>query len=230
MNAMSLPQAGVSASALPDASPGARDIGRTKDLYAVWRAVFDRARAVEFVRGEASWLSSSVQAYGRHESRDEHPTFANVSASGRFAIDSRTGASAMLTAAGAGPTWAMPPPNSAKTPAPTVGSIGPERMELARDLAVARTNRRVVPELPVQVPPATGDSVSVFVRSSGIAIVVRDSAIAEPDAVRCAFETAFSLLGQRAALKHLTLNGRTLYQQGDPPICAAHASSLVFAV
>jgi hypothetical protein len=61
----------------------------------------------------------------------------------------------------------------------------------------------------------SAETVSVFSRGTGIAIVVRDSSLSPEEALRSAFETAQQLTGRRSALGLLTLNGHILYQQAS---------------
>jgi hypothetical protein len=68
------------------------------------------------------------------------------------------------------------------------------------------------------------------VQGSTVAIVIRDMALSDPQAVSCAFETARWLTGRTAALQRLVLNGRTIYQQPGSSGLHAPASgrALVF--
>jgi hypothetical protein len=66
---------------------------------------------------------------------------------------------------------------------------------------------------PAAAPLASTESVSVLVHAGTVAIVVRDPAVSAQEALHCAFETAAELTGRRRALRSVTLNGRTLYQQ-----------------
>lgn len=59
------------------------------------------------------------------------------------------------------------------------------------------------------------ESARVFVHGAVVTVVVRNSTLSDQDAINIAFETARELTGQRSALVHLTLNGRTLYQQAE---------------
>ena len=76
------------------------------------------------------------------------------------------------------------------------------------------------------VPAAANppESVSVYVRDSLVAIVVRDASLTDQNAMQCAFATAQALTGQRAALQRLTLNGKILYQQ-PPDLSASPAGA-----
>jgi hypothetical protein len=84
---------------------------------------------------------------------------------------------------------------------------------------------------PVATEQSAADSVNVFVHGSAVAIVVRDPAISDHEAVQCAFETARKLTGQGTGLVQLTLNGRILYQQPiqSPTTGALPSAALVFA-
>lgn len=72
------------------------------------------------------------------------------------------------------------------------------------------------------------DSVRVYVDGAAVAIVVRDAALSQQDAVRYAFDTAQQLTGQRSSLSRLTVNGRTLYHAATSESHAAASSSTRF--
>ena len=91
------------------------------------------------------------------------------------------------------------------------------------------TPMELLSSAPVQT--AAAQSESIFVQGSTVAIVIRDTALSDPQAVSCAFETARWLTGRTAALQRLVLNGRTIYQQpGSSGVDAPAAGrALVFA-
>jgi hypothetical protein len=74
----------------------------------------------------------------------------------------------------------------------------------------------------------TDEAVSVFMQGGSVTINVRDAVLTEDEALRCAFETARTLTGERAALRALILNGRTVYRQSPPPAATA-SPTLIFA-
>lgn len=71
------------------------------------------------------------------------------------------------------------------------------------------------------------ECVSVFVRESGVSIVVRNSAMTEHEALQSARRVSLELRGNGSALRELTLNGRVVYRHGAAD--AANRSSLLFA-
>jgi hypothetical protein len=113
--------------------------------------------------------------------------------------------------------------------APTVGYGA----ALDSDAEIASARPRALEEMlsSVATEQSAADSVNVFVHGSAVAIVVRDPAVSDHEAVQCAFETARKLTGQRTGLVQLTLNGRILYQQQvqSPTTGALPSAALVFA-
>jgi hypothetical protein len=156
---------------------------------------------------------------------------------------------AILSVQGNGPAFAPAYPAQASTPnaatraegllAPPASRVEtglrPAGMPDATQAPAASETASTAEAMPVQethsTEPSAGigaDSVNVFVRGSMVAIVVRDAAIGDAEAVNCAFETAQKLTGQRAALRQLTLNGRVLYQQPIDATADLPRASLVF--
>lgn len=72
---------------------------------------------------------------------------------------------------------------------------------------------------------APRESVQVHCSDGAVFVTVRDAGLAPADAIRCSLETAYALRGERAALRRVSLNGRTVYQRpgavpgggGGPP-------------
>lgn len=112
-------------------------------------------------------------------------------------------------------TW-LPAGEGAQSDA-LAGPRGASGVAAAPNAAEATSEMEMTPALDLELAAAPGemgrDSVNVFVRGSMVAIIVRDTAIEDTEALDCAFETAQKLTGVRAALQQLTLNGRVLYQQ-----------------
>lgn len=241
-----------------NATPGPIDLSGAGDLYAVWKSVFERARAAQSATNETRG-SQGLDAAGDRGLRDggaqrmPQPLEGSASRerSGSAAACAPAGLGAgqattavvaqaatedIATAARSGaridaPALAAPtilPGGCTPFGAPPPGTRmadGGSACETARgSQAVQRLS-----SAPAQA--AAADSVSVFVQGSAVAIVVRDAAISEPDALRCGFETARALTGQGAGLVQLTLNGRHLYRQpGASPFRPAQSgSALVFA-
>lgn len=63
-------------------------------------------------------------------------------------------------------------------------------------------------------PPAD-EVVQVFHNDGVVAIVIRDLALGDDVALRCALETARQLAGDPRALRQVTLNGRSIFRSAD---------------
>src|SRR5207245_9740078 len=63
-------------------------------------------------------------------------------------------------------------------------------------------------------PPAD-ELVQVFHNDGVVAIVIRDLALGDDVALRCALETARQLAGDPRALRQVTLNGRSIFRSAD---------------
>lgn len=79
--------------------------------------------------------------------------------------------------------------------------------------AIAASPPRSVRSTPDELPAA--ESVRVFQDAAGLQVVVRHVCMSADSAVWCAMETARQLTGDRRALQHVTLNGRTVYASSD---------------
>jgi len=80
------------------------------------------------------------------------------------------------------------------------------------DRTVASTGRPVDAEraAPTSWPP---ESVQVRCHDGAVDVIVRDAGLAPADAIRCSLETAYALRGERAALRRVSLNGRTVFER-----------------
>ena len=69
------------------------------------------------------------------------------------------------------------------------------------------------------------ESVQVRCHDGAVFVIVRDASLAPAEAIRCSLETAYALRGERAALRRVSLNGRTVFERpaaapsagGGPP-------------
>jgi hypothetical protein len=75
------------------------------------------------------------------------------------------------------------------------------------------TLRALTPSQLAEALPVTAESVVVSIEGASVAIAVRDATLSDEHALRTGFEAARKLSGRSAALRQLTLNGRTIYQQ-----------------
>ena len=80
------------------------------------------------------------------------------------------------------------------------------------DRAVASTGQPVDTE---RAAPTTcpRESVQVRCHDGAVDVIVRDAGLAPADAIRCSLETAYALRGERAALRRVSLNGRTVFER-----------------
>jgi hypothetical protein len=105
--------------------------------------------------------------------------------------------------------------------------LAPEDIELAAP-AVKRALPSAEAASAAPERASTDESVSVFMQGGAVTISVRDADLREDEALRCAFETARTLTGERATLRALMLNGRTVYRQ-MPRAEVADTPTLIFA-
>ena len=209
-----------------DSSPQApADIGRAEDVYAAWKAVFERSRAVESTRdGAHTFERDARQPRGESPVRS-HASDAQTGSSRNDAPgsndDLRTEASRSSRAGVSSQTIARSVSGSNMQSAPWSGSSSARLLQPnasnGKSVAAESGSARVAPEpagaLPGSPQPAPAEWVQVFVRGTAVAIVVRDTSLSADEAMQCAFQTARELTGRSDALRHLTLNGRTIYQQ-----------------
>jgi hypothetical protein len=86
------------------------------------------------------------------------------------------------------------------------------------------------PSTTAEAEPCPGkDTVNVFVHEAAVTIVVRDSALSDEKALRSGLEAARQLAGHGGALRRLTLNGRTLYQNDLGSVAVDDTSRIGFA-
>jgi hypothetical protein len=55
--------------------------------------------------------------------------------------------------------------------------------------------------------------VQVRCHDGAVFVIVRDASLAPAEAIRCSLETAYALRGERAALRRVSLNGRTVFER-----------------
>ncbi|HKU15156.1 MAG TPA: hypothetical protein VJQ52_12230 [Steroidobacteraceae bacterium] len=210
--------ASLGAQGLPQAPV---DIGRAEDVYAAWKAVFANSRAVEQAHDDASQLHRDAdQASG--EPRERSVTeFVQAGSSGDGVSNARSSAGKTVSVEAA--TLAKPvakevaggrtQPTASASSTTLQRSVVVDRQAADRKgsgpHAAERANE--TPESPAQ--PADAESVQVFLRGTSVAIVVRDTLLTADEAMHCALQTARELTGRSDTLRHLTLNGRTIYQQ-----------------
>jgi hypothetical protein len=232
----------VSTSQLPVSPDGAgawriaTDGGRGEDLYAVWNSVFEdmQLRRDEPDTGQPAHPQFSQQpsaTQAAFQGPAQEVAFAGLAAgtdrdhveritpvrdelqpavpSAAVAADDlpQSTAGTETASASTNARWAIA---AAAADGPGVrasASAVKERSEVPQD-QIARASTHGECLLP-------DESAQVFVHAAGVAIVVRNSALSDGDAVNSAFETARELTGRRSALVHLTLNGRALYQQAE---------------
>lgn len=229
--AVQLSEIAMLAPAARSAPQASLDVARAEDVYALWKEAFEHMRAVEVPHDEPA--PSAAQA--RELSND----FA--------ARDPERYSPSVDFIEQAGPaTLAIPP--IIRTVAAASHCADGAQTDLAASRGIG-SNPSPVAQLPMSIRhrasapaskcdghitsnaapalSAASEAVSVFVRGAAVTIVIRDAALSAHDALHGAFETARELTGQRAALRHLRLNGRTLYQHGDHSTRAG--SMLVFA-
>jgi hypothetical protein len=239
----------VTASATPEAFAAAVKAPRLEasvasELNVLWRSVFERVHAAERQHdqgsepprsGVAARSARNAQAFAL-----DAETNSNAGADGLerwhpaasrphsnlppLCGGGQGGGAAASVASNAQPLASTPEsPIVSVTlvhPLARDAQVGPPPAERARPADVAPRAR---------APSAdTGEAVNVFVQQGVVAIAVRNARLTDDEALRCAFETACTLAGERAALQELTLNGRTVYRQSPPPDSAA-SPTLAFA-
>lgn len=84
-----------------------------------------------------------------------------------------------------------------------------------------------------RAPPASGarEFVHVRCRDGAVFVIVRDAGLSPAAAIRCSLETAYALRGERAALRRVSLNGRTVFERPEaaPSTAAGPPGRLCFA-
>ena len=222
---------------------------KAQGISAAWQAVFASSHSPADAGGappDASMARSDEQPAGPH-SQEDRASVPDASAHNEDAClpEAATGIGigqpragmalpSRLAPAQSSPLRSGPPlPVPVHTEAAPMQPATPWRdarggidatAQRARDQIASEASAR--PGL--QDPPASLESVSVFIRSDAVDVVVRDADVSDQDALSCAFETARELTGQRTALRRLTVNGRTLYRhEGDDT--RRSASTFMFA-
>lgn len=222
--------AALAESAVTAREPGAvaaeRVVEAARDVYSLWKSIFERARPSE---GRAS--SEGTPAVIVHSSRpqfaiagaDQQQTLSPWADSGVDSVrvprrlvpateiqsQGRAGeAGAAMAVRSGGATGIVDP-----APLPFISRqpLRPHDIETAQ--AELHGGSASDPSYRERAAtPLTRDSVNVFVNGLAVTVIVRDAEIPASAALQCAFETARELTGRRAALQRLTLNGRMLYQ------------------
>jgi hypothetical protein len=222
----------------------AEDPDRAEDLHAVWKAVFEH---VKVLRERTDGPGSDVAA-------DPAPQGGGIEA------DAASTSGTHLTHRAAVPI-ARPVSTPFVAPPASVAGVANDRAEGAAVAVLAlpsapglssgaraalpglrassddnhATTAQSASERPTRfdmAPAPASSAVSVFTHGDAIAIVARDATLSDPQALQLAFEVAQQVSGQRSALQHLTLNGRTVYRQGPgaaQDAASPQAARLVFA-
>jgi hypothetical protein len=218
------------------------DGGRGEDLYSLWNSVFDGMHVVDSgpnaeqpapqlpfqglvqvgVQARVEAHMSDTEVAGKLSPADERQVAM------QSAVDAADNALHASTAAATDTSDAVV---VAITPVATDDADAPNAQastSTAQETLGASQDRLASSDVERLV---SDESAHVFVRGAAVAIVVRNPALSDQDAINSAFETAHELTGQRSALLRLTLNGRTLYEQADEvgERGATPASALVFA-
>jgi hypothetical protein len=236
-------QALVSGSSQHD-RPAPFDPAGAQNLYAIWQEIFERAHAAgsgDRGAAPAAHDSSSERLSTEPSQQQREQSQRSVDAAAEL---SPAPTSSLAVAAAGSPhrsvsgTRLEPGASESVAAATLNGSQVPAKGQIPiNDAPRAPAHHAALqaskPSTQLSLAESTAvsaESVLVFVRGALVTIVVRDATIAEEDALQGAFETARELTGQRAALQQLTLNGRTLYQQGETSASTAPASAAwVFA-
>jgi len=232
------------APALPCAGP-------CDDLYAHWTSVFERAQATQPRPDRTDAAVAGAPAGPCGEAGDRAPSgpaprvvvatppAAPVSDAAWARPLGRPGRLEQAEAAACGP-----PGPQARAPSPAVthkGSQPPDRWRAADPTgcvagasapgfpAMAARCRRTGRTTSTPSQPISPESVSVFTRGTKVAVVVRDAALTDREAMHCALEAAYQLTGQRGSLHLLTVNGRTLYRPPGPAGTLPRAASAALA-
>lgn len=207
----------------------ASDVAGERDLYSLWKAVFERAGASAASDSPVAYPQSvgqtaaggvHVNTSGSRESAcSSEPVIdlrsgADSAATQSIAARAPAAAVARLVASSAG---AMPSNVlsggavfTRQVPALATPPHSPDVFETAQVLQQVWLRAAAG-----ALPTAAAESVNVFVSGAAVAVVVRNASLSDEGALRCAFETARELTGESAALEQLTLNGRTVYYRGE---------------
>jgi hypothetical protein len=204
----------------------------TEDLYAVWKLVFERVRAVEVSRDEAysraaDWQDFQVSDPDGHASldhaRDPHDPHNEARPPAVLGIhhpsSGPVGAAPLVANARTGDIANVARDSFASATLPVaalrnVNGTAAVQAQISESLAAPQSASKAAARIAVApAQPASAELVNVFVQGAAVAIVVRDMELSAEEALHCAFATARELIGERAALAQLTLNGRTVYQR-----------------
>jgi hypothetical protein len=216
------------------------------ELNEIWRSVFERIRAADEQHDTGSANSRprvaarrmrDAQGFEKHLDSEwsfpdrhgdaMHPQTSAAAAAAFASLTAVRNASVVPSLAVASDARSLvsraerPLINVAIEPV-HANDMSPAPLSMERAPA-ARTTPRLLASTEV-----ADEIVSVFVQRGTVAITVRNAALTDDEALRCAFETARTLAGEPAALRELTLNGRTVYLH-SPHQGSAAAPTLVFA-
>jgi hypothetical protein len=194
-------------------------VTQAEDFSSAWKTIFERARPVETLVAGATRTDSSAQRPGREPAAEDaapatgratpsRTVFAGIAPPG----ERRGAAGSQLALRGETTSSNVETAVAPAFASPRVPAIAGQRVPvtiLAAPLFAGRLMQ--APRAPIADPAP--ESVSVFVDGVAVGIVVRNMVLPEEHALRCAFETAQRLTGERAALQVLTLNGRTVYRR-----------------
>ncbi len=203
----------------------ASDVAGERDLYSLWKAVFERSGASAVSDGPAAYPQSVDQTVAD----DVHVNTSGIRQSEQ-AIDLSNG-----FGPAAGQSTATRPaavavarfvassegalPSSVLSGGAVVTKQAPALATTPHSPGVFQTTQvlqQVWPRAATgALRTAVAESVNVFVSGTVVAVVVRNANLSDEGALQCAFETARELTGESAALEQLTLNGRTVYHRGE---------------
>lgn len=213
---------------------------REEDLYAKWRDIFDQpppslAHEPRRQAGAACDLRDEYGSTGAGERTSHTPTAAGQGSTQPLStgtLDNRRTSSRLEGLQAKVAAELLPPvsPGSAAATVRLSASTMPSERSTSTSVAAADL-ARLQPAMPAaQRTAAPTEAVSVFVKGTAVAVVVRNAALAEQDALRSAFATARELTGSSAGLQQLTVNGRVLYRHlGAAGAFDAPAGPLQFA-
>jgi hypothetical protein len=213
---------------------------RRREMYAVWKSVFDKIHSValpherpaaqESVESSRRLEGASVQLVGSVERRLQAQGAMGVSAS-----TDPVAASTNFAAPGVAPATTVAQPKlSSAPPIVSIAAAQPTAsgvVQVVSDLAGEQHSHAPAsrPSATFETPTAavSPETVHVFISGTAVRVIVRDRRIAEDDALHAGFAIAGALVGQRAALEHLVLNGQVLYRNDANDLPGA-AAALMF--
>lgn len=199
-----------------------RDWG-SQDLYAAWQGIFERTRAVES-GAEARSTPQEAAAQGRSDDINRSPSAERLTLRDTHAVAPRFQGGARVPTAmpSEAPLDVRGPRSIEQNPllrvATPSGSVaGAQRSSRDATYSDVFTTRPLPDALSNHgtrqcAADPLPTSVVLFDEGETLAIFVRDTHLKEDQARRTALEAARILKGHSAALSHLTLNGRAIFQ------------------